>query len=157
MSSTDPSWYVHLAWLSCRSSEPRKSSVLQCVPKTGGRLLLKRRSTEKQTEHKDFVVRNGGSAGFFVIVSGKVSAHFCVPLESHFYAHYNAARKKLLKEKFVIEEAESPPTVILVDHESGSEWCRDHCIPCSKYSIPENHDLPDAIPCAYGDSAALGL
>lgn len=45
-----------------------------------------------------------------------MSAHLFVAPGSHLYVKYSAALKKLLDEAFVIEEIESLPNSVAVDH-----------------------------------------
>lgn len=93
------------------------SAVSSCsLSRTGGRLLLKRRGKEAQTEHKDLVLREEKSVGNFFVVNGLVSAHLNVTLDSHLYVRHSGTRKKLLRKTRVVEEMEVRQLSVLAGH-----------------------------------------
>lgn len=78
------------------------------VSRTGRRLLLSGQGAETQTLHNDYAVRDEESPGYFLTVTGEVSAHLYVTPGSHLHVHYNAARQKLLREAFMTEAVKIP-------------------------------------------------
>lgn len=89
-------------------------------------------SAEVQSEHNDFAVIDGESAGNVFIATGEVSAHLYATPGSNIYVHYSTARKRLLKKVFVMEKVESEQTSVFVGHRyvqhTEREWRKDHCI-----------------------------
>lgn len=62
---------VWLGWLATVLNLD-ENGVSQCsLPDTGRELLLTGRGAEAQTGHNNFVVKNGGSPGYFVLVPVK--------------------------------------------------------------------------------------
>lgn len=66
-----------------------------------------------QTGHSDFFVRDKESEDYFDIVTGEVNAHLYLTPGMRLFVRYSGARKKLLRKTFVVEEVETPPTVVL--------------------------------------------
>lgn len=71
---------------------------------------------EAHKKSHDFVVRNGVSQGYLFIITDEVSANLYVTPGSDLYVHYSGARKKLLKESFVMEEVDTSSTSVSVSH-----------------------------------------
>lgn len=129
------------------------------LPRPGEKLLLIERSVELQKAHNELVVKAGESPGQFFIFTGRVHAHLYASPGSRLYFHYSGAQEKLLKEAFVRENVEIPPTTVFVSHgyvqHEGSEWRGQHCNGHHDYPVLESHEPPDAITFAYGEGVAL--
>lgn len=79
----------------------------------------------------------------------------------HLYEQNSAARKRLLRDAFVMKEAEIPPISVYVSHgyvqQPGSKRHGERCTRYQSYLIQKNRDRPDATVSGYGDKTVLGL
>lgn len=150
---------VWLDWLGAVLNLDQNNIVLCSFPKTGQKMLLTGPSTEVQTSHNEFAVRDGEVPVYFSIFTGAVSAPHYVTPGSHVYVHYSGARNKLLTEAFVMMEVEILPVCVFVRQgyvqPAGSDWQEEHCIWYHSYSVPKNTNLLDAVDFSHGDKTAL--
>lgn len=86
-------------------------------PRSGGRLLLTVRGAAAHTRHKYSAIRDGELPRYFLIVTGEVSALLCVTSGSYLYVQYKAARKKLLREAFLMKGVRGLPNSVFFGHE----------------------------------------
>ena len=127
------------------------------IPRTGGRFLITGKHCERQTGHNDFPVRNPeDSPGYFTIVTGAESATLWVAPSSHTFVFYSEASRQLLSRSLLMTEVTIPQFSIFVGHghlqHAGAAWTGAHSIRYHMYFSPVDHDLPDAILFAYGES-----
>lgn len=109
-------------------------------------------------EHIDFVARDGGSPRYFLIVTGEISADLYVTTGPHLRVHYSGARKKMLREAFVMKKVKFPPIFVLVGgryvwHADG-EWFEEHEIRYRSYLSAQNQSGLDAAAVTCADIAA---
>lgn len=80
-----------------------------------------------QTGHKDLVASDGESPKYFFIATDEVSVHLYVTLDSNLHVYYSSARKKLLRETFVMEWMEIPLGSVFTGRGCVQHACRQWC------------------------------
>lgn len=96
--------------------------------------------------------------GYFLIVASEVNARFYIAPRSDLYVNYSIARKKLLRETFLIEAVQISPGSVFTGHgyvqHAGGERRGEHCTRYHSLLIPENIDLQNGIAFVFDGSVA---
>lgn len=153
----ESTWNGGSAWLARGGPERKLNQCISCSLSTNdGRVLLKWLGEKAQEGQNYLVVTDEKSQGSFFIVTAEVSTPLYVTSGLQLYVQLSCARKKLLREASVLEEARSPPISAFIGHgyaqHAGRKWREEHCVPYHSFLIPKNYDLLDAKAFAHEDS-----